>query len=83
VNGERPRMGCATSTKRAVRNSCDLIVEININENSVTRRPTELQNPGEPLLLSAAGMVGSTIKLEQREILKRRWTRQDRMFEPD
>jgi hypothetical protein len=82
-----------------------MIVETNINENSVTRRPTELQNPGEPVIPSAAGMVGSTIKPEevarrvvraierkdlyvlthpeQRDILKRRWMRQDRMFEPD
>ena len=84
---------------------CPMIVETNINENSVTRRPAELQNPGEPIIPSAAGMVGSTIKAEevarrvvraierkdlyvlthpeQREILERRWTRQDRMFEPD
>ncbi len=84
---------------------CPMIVETNINENSVTRRPPELQNPGEPLIPSAAGMVGSTIKPEevarrvvraierkdlyvlthpeQREILKRRWMRQDGMFEAD
>ncbi|MBI3767265.1 MAG: SDR family NAD(P)-dependent oxidoreductase [Deltaproteobacteria bacterium] len=84
---------------------CPMIVATNINENSVTRRPAELRNPGEPVIPSAAGMVGSTITPEevarrvvraierkdlyvlthpdQREILKRRWVRQDRMFEPD
>ena len=84
---------------------CPMIVETNINENSVTRRPTELRNPGEQVVPTPAGMVGGTIKPEevarrvvraierkdlyvlthpeQREILKRRWMRQDRMFEPD
>jgi NAD(P)-dependent dehydrogenase (short-subunit alcohol dehydrogenase family) len=83
---------------------CPMIVETNINENSATRRPAELRNPGEPVIPPAASMVGSTIKPEevahrvvraierkdlyvlthpeQREILKRRWMRQDRMFEP-
>ncbi len=82
---------------------CPMIVATNINENSVTRRPAELRNPGEPVIPQAAGMVGSTIAPEevarrvvrgierkdlyvlthpeQREILKRRWMRQDRMFE--
>jgi NAD(P)-dependent dehydrogenase (short-subunit alcohol dehydrogenase family) len=84
---------------------CPMIVATNINENSVTRRPAVLRNPGEPVVPPAAGMVGSTITPEevarrvvraierkdlyvlthpdQREILKRRWMRQDRMFEPD
>ncbi len=84
---------------------CPMIVATNINENSVTRRPAELRNPGEPVIPTAAGMVGSTIvpeevarrvvrgierndlyvltHPEQREILKRRWTRQDRMFDSD
>ncbi len=84
---------------------CPMIVATNINENSVTRRPAELRNPGEPVIPTAAGMVGSTIAPEevarrvvrgierndlyvlthpeQREILKRRWTRQDRMFDSD
>ena len=83
---------------------CPMIVATNINENSVTRRPAELRNPGEPLVPPAAAMVGSTIAPEevarrvvraierrdlyifthpeQREFLKRRWARQDRMFEP-
>jgi NAD(P)-dependent dehydrogenase (short-subunit alcohol dehydrogenase family) len=84
---------------------CPMIVETNINENSVTRRPAELRNPGDVVTPPPAGMVGGTIKPgevarrvvraierkdlyvlthpEQREILKRRWMRQDRMFEPD
>ncbi|HEY2386419.1 MAG TPA: SDR family NAD(P)-dependent oxidoreductase [Candidatus Binatia bacterium] len=83
---------------------CPMIVATNINENSVTRRPTALRNPGEQLVPSAEGMVGSTITAEeaarrvvraierkdlyvlthpeQREILKRRWKKQDGMFEP-
>jgi len=83
---------------------CPMIVATNINENSVTRRPTTLRNPGEPVIPPAAAMVGSTITTEeaarrvvrgierndlyvlthpeQREILKRRWARQDAMFEP-
>jgi hypothetical protein len=70
--------------KKAVRNSYDLIVETNINENSATRRPTELQNLGEPLIPSAAGMVGSTINSEEvaRRVV-RAVERKDRVFEPD
>ncbi len=84
---------------------CPMIVETGINENSVTRRPAELRNAGEPVIPPAAAMLGSTIKAdevarrvvraierkdlyvlthpEQREILKRRWVRQDAMFEPE
>jgi NAD(P)-dependent dehydrogenase (short-subunit alcohol dehydrogenase family) len=89
---------------------CPMIVQTNINENSVRNRPAALRNPGEeaavdPILPDNAAMVGSVIAPdevarrvvraldrrdlyilthpEQREILKRRWMRQDRMFEPE
>jgi len=86
---------------------CPMIVDTNINENSVKKRPAALRNPGEAVVpVPAAGaMVGSVIPApevarrvvraverndfyilthpEQREILKRRAARLDRMFEPD
>jgi NAD(P)-dependent dehydrogenase (short-subunit alcohol dehydrogenase family) len=84
---------------------CPMIVDTDINENSVARRPQALRNPGETFVPPAAAMVGGTIAPaevarrvvrgierkdlyilthpEQREILRRRWARQDRMFEPD
>ena len=84
---------------------CPMIVQTNINQNSVRNRPATLRNPGpEPVAPDAALMSGSVIAPEevarrvvraierrdlyifthpeQREFLKRRWTRQDRMFEP-
>src|SRR5207253_643213 len=84
---------------------CPMIVQTNINENSVRNRPATLRNPGpEPVSPDAGLMAGSVIAPEevarrvvrgierrdlyifthpeQREFLKRRWTRQDRMFEP-
>ncbi|HJQ83522.1 MAG TPA: SDR family NAD(P)-dependent oxidoreductase [Candidatus Binatia bacterium] len=84
---------------------CPMIVQTNINENSVRNRPTSLKNPGEDLVPDGSAMMGSVIAPdevarrvvraidrrdlyvlthpEQREILKRRWMRQDRMFEPE
>ncbi len=85
---------------------CPMIVQTNINQNSVLNRPATLRNPGpEPDVPDNAVMAGSVIAPEevarrvvrgidhgdlyifthpeQREILKRRWMRQDRMFEPD
>jgi NAD(P)-dependent dehydrogenase (short-subunit alcohol dehydrogenase family) len=84
---------------------CPMIVDTNINENSVRNRPATLRNPGEPIVPSPAAMVGSVIPPaevarrvvraverndfyvlthpEQREILRRRAARLDRMFEPD
>ena len=85
---------------------CPMIVQTNINQNSIRNRPAPLRNPGEePLVPDAAAMAGSVIAPEevarrvvrgidrndlyifthpeQREYLKRRWTRQDRMFEPE
>ena len=47
---------------------CPMIVETDINQNSVRMRPPELKNPGpEPIVPSAdvAGMVGSVIKPEE------------------
>src|SRR5579862_8277982 len=84
---------------------CPMIVQTNINQNSVRNRPATLRNPGpEPVTPDASLMSGSVIAPEevarrvvraierrdlyifthpeQREFLKRRWTRQDRMFEP-
>jgi len=84
---------------------CPMIVQTNINENSVRNRPATLRNPGpEPPVPDGAVMAGSVIAPdevarrvvrgidrrdlyifthpEQREILKRRWMRQDRVFEP-
>jgi NAD(P)-dependent dehydrogenase (short-subunit alcohol dehydrogenase family) len=83
---------------------CPMIVQTNINENSVRNRPASLRNPREAPVPDGAAMVGSVIAPEevarrvvrgierkdlyifthpeQRDILRRRWTRQDRMFEP-
>src|SRR5437763_9121405 len=44
---------------------CPMIVATNINENSVTRRPADLRNPGEPVLPPAAEMAGTTIAAEE------------------
>jgi len=87
---------------------CPMVVQTDINANSVRNRPAALRNPGEdrlPTAEDAAQMAGSVIPVEevarrvvravdrgdlyvlthpeQREILRRRWTRQDRCFEPD
>jgi len=85
---------------------CPMIVQTNINENSVRNRPAPLRNPGcDPVIVDSGLMVGSVIAPdevarrvvrgierkdlyilthpEQREILRRRWQRQDRLFEPD
>jgi NAD(P)-dependent dehydrogenase (short-subunit alcohol dehydrogenase family) len=41
---------------------CPMIVDTDINQNSVTRRPAELRNPGEPVMPPAdAMMVGGVI----------------------
>jgi len=83
---------------------CPMIVQTNINENSVRNRPAALRNPGADLVPDGSAMMGSVIAPEevalrvvrgierkdlyifthpeQREILRRRWQRQDRMFEP-
>jgi NAD(P)-dependent dehydrogenase (short-subunit alcohol dehydrogenase family) len=85
---------------------CPMIVQTNINENSIRNRPVALRDPGqEPVVADAAVMAGSVIPPdevarrvvrgierrdlyifthpEQRDILRRRCARQDRMFEPD
>ena len=87
---------------------CPMIVETNINANSLRNRPTELRNADHtdaPPDIEAGTMVGSVISTtevarrvvraidrrdlyilthpEQREILRRRANRLDRMFEPD
>jgi len=84
---------------------CPMIVQTNINENSVRNRPATLRNPGPAIVPSADAMAGGVIAPEevarrvvraierkdlyilthpeQREILRRRAARQDRMFEPD
>jgi short-subunit dehydrogenase len=85
---------------------CPMIVQTNINQNSVRNRPAALRNPGgEPPVPDTATMAGSVIAPdevarrvvraidrkdlyifthpEQHEFLKRRWTRQERMFEPE
>ncbi|HYR96705.1 MAG TPA: SDR family NAD(P)-dependent oxidoreductase [Candidatus Binatus sp.] len=85
---------------------CPMIVQTNINQNSLRNRPASLRNPGSELSApDTTAMAGSVIPAEevarrvvrgierkdlyifthpeQREFLKRRWTRQDRMFEPD
>src|SRR3989454_6555017 len=84
---------------------CPMIVQTNINENSVRNRPAALRNPSDDPVADGTLMVGSVIAPdevarrvvrgidrkdlyilthpEQREILRRRWTRQDRVFEPD
>ncbi len=84
---------------------CPMIVQTDINQNSIRNRPASLRNPGaEPVVPDNAVMAGSVIApeevarrvvraierkdlyifthAEQREFLKRRWMRQDRMFEP-
>jgi len=82
-----------------------MIVQTNINENSVRNRPATLRNPGPDIVPAADAMAGGVIAPdevarrvvraierkdlyilthpEQREILRRRAARQDRMFEPD
>lgn len=85
---------------------CPMIVDTDINQNSVRNRPQELRNPGpDPEIPPASAMVGSTIQreevarrvvraidrgdfyilthAEQRDILRRRAERLDRMFAPD
>jgi len=87
---------------------CPMIVETNINANSLRNRPTDLRNPDhtdQPPDIEAGSMVGSVIPPdevgrrvvraidrndlyvlthpEQREILRRRARKQDKMFEPD
>src|SRR5213080_3495217 len=84
---------------------CPMIVETNINENSIRNRPATLRNPGPDIVPAADAMAGGVIAPdevarrvvraierkdlyilthpEQREILRRRAARQDRMFEPD
>ena len=84
---------------------CPMLVQTNINENSVRNRPPELRNRGDPVVPPAGALVGSTVAPEevarrvvhgierkdlyvfthpeQRQILRRRAARQDRMFEPD
>jgi len=85
---------------------CPMVVQTNINTNSVRNRPAALRNPGEALVVpDGATMAGSVIAPEevarrvvraierndlyvfthpeQREFLRRRCGRQDRMFEPD
>jgi NAD(P)-dependent dehydrogenase (short-subunit alcohol dehydrogenase family) len=45
---------------------CPMIVETDINRNSVRMRPKELKNPGPEVELPAAdGMVGGVIKPEE------------------
>jgi hypothetical protein len=82
-----------------------MIVQTDINANSVRNRPTALKNPGPEIVPDGSAMVGGIVQPdevarrvvraierrdlyvfthpEQREILKRRWLRQDRMFEPE
>jgi NAD(P)-dependent dehydrogenase (short-subunit alcohol dehydrogenase family) len=85
---------------------CPMVVQTNINTNSIRNRPATLRNPGEALVVpDGATMAGSVIAPEevarrvvraierndlyvfthpeQRDILRRRCGRQDRMFEPD
>ena len=87
---------------------CPMIVETNINANSLRNRPKDLRNPDhtdQPPDIEAGSMVGSVIPPdevgrrvvraidrndlyvlthpEQREILRRRARKQDKMFEPD
>jgi NAD(P)-dependent dehydrogenase (short-subunit alcohol dehydrogenase family) len=87
---------------------CPMIVETDINANSLRNRPAALRNPAHtdvPPDVEAGSMVGSVIAPaevarrvlraierrdlyvlthpEQRDILRRRAKRQDRMFEPD
>lgn len=47
---------------------CPMIVQTNINANSVRNRPNDLRNPGEDVVPSAedtAGMVGGVIPVEE------------------
>jgi NAD(P)-dependent dehydrogenase (short-subunit alcohol dehydrogenase family) len=84
---------------------CPMVVETNINENSVRNRPAALRNPGDTGTATVGIMKGGVIQPpevarrvvraidrkdlyvfthpEQREFLRRRAARQDRMFEPD
>jgi NAD(P)-dependent dehydrogenase (short-subunit alcohol dehydrogenase family) len=87
---------------------CPMIVETNINANSLRNRPKDLRNPDhtdQPPDIEAGSMVGSVIPPdevgrrvvraidrndlyvlthpEQREILRRRARKQDKMFDPD
>jgi short-subunit dehydrogenase len=85
---------------------CPMIVDTDINANSVRNRPPAFRNPGdETLVPEGAQMVGGVIPPaevarrvvraierkdlyvlthpEQREILRRRASKQDRLFEPD
>ena len=90
---------------------CPMIVQTDINRNSLRQRPVALRNPdhpddlGDPGPEVAGAMVGSVIGVdevarrvvraierrdlyvlthpEQREILRRRAARIDRMFEPE
>jgi NAD(P)-dependent dehydrogenase (short-subunit alcohol dehydrogenase family) len=90
---------------------CPMIVQTDINRNSVRNRPAALRNPGDPIDIPDPGpevegaMKGSVIAVEevarrvvraiergdlyvlthpeQREFLRRRAARLDRVFEPD
>jgi NAD(P)-dependent dehydrogenase (short-subunit alcohol dehydrogenase family) len=85
---------------------CPMIVDTDINANSVRNRPSAFRNPGdEALVPEGAQMVGGVVApaevarrvvraierkdlyvlthAEQREILRRRASKQDRLFEPD
>ena len=44
---------------------CPMIVETNINENSIRNRPAALQNPGEAAVPEGAAMMGSVIGPEE------------------
>ncbi len=85
---------------------CPMVVQTDINTNSIRNRPEELRNPGASLTPPDLGgaMVGTIITVEevarrvvraierrdlyvlthpeQRDILRRRAARQDRMFDP-
>jgi NAD(P)-dependent dehydrogenase (short-subunit alcohol dehydrogenase family) len=90
---------------------CPMIVQTDINRNSVRHRPAALRNPGDPVDIPDPGpevegaMKGSVIAVEevarrvvraiergdlyvlthpeQRDFLRRRAARLERMFEPD
>jgi short-subunit dehydrogenase len=44
---------------------CPMIVETNINENSIRNRPAALQNPGGAAVPEGAAMAGSVIRPEE------------------
>ena len=44
---------------------CPMLVQTDINENSVRNRPAELRNPGEAVVPPAGALVGSTIAPEE------------------